>query len=162
MKSYLNRHNKATIVQQIMLVLINSTVLMLFNFNKTFANDARGIVSATVTVTIPLIMNVYKDNKQFTAIKQSFNSLKAKIKQSLISALIIFLTFVFEWTIERLIRVTTYVTFNDMPGFISSYLINIFFHGVQLYISYLNLIIGLSLLLEPWFYTILFAIDKKL
>lgn len=70
-----NKNDKATAIQSSMLAFLNSMVLTVFTFTETNASDVKGIFMATITVTIPLIMNVYKDDKKTTIVKQNYDTL---------------------------------------------------------------------------------------
>ncbi|MDH4960772.1 hypothetical protein [Ligilactobacillus salivarius] len=143
-----NKNDKATIIQSIMLAFLNSMVLTVFTFTKTNASDVKGIFMATITVTIPLIMNVYKDDKQMTIVKQNYDTLLKKLKFSLSGVLGILMVIIFEWLMEKISR--------------GPLIVYLFFHAVKLFISYLFLIELMSLIIVPWIYSMLFYLDKKL
>lgn len=142
-----NKNDKATAIQSLMLVFLNSIVLTVFNFTKTDASDVKGIFMATITATIPLIMNVYKDDKKVAIVKHNFDTLFKKLGFSLLGVLGIFLTFVFEW----------------IMGLVSQGPLMVYLpiHAVKLFVSYLGFIETVSLVIEPWVYSMLFYLDKN-
>ncbi|WP_410504502.1 hypothetical protein ABE953_07200 [Ligilactobacillus salivarius] len=143
-----NKNDKATIIQSIMLAFLNSMVLTVFTFIKTNASDVKGIFMATITVTIPLIMNVYKDDKQMTIVKQNYDTLLKKLKFSLLGVLGILMVIIFEWLMEKISQ--------------GPLIVYLFFHAVKLFVSYLLLIEMMSLIIVPWIYSMLFYLDKNL
>ncbi|MBD5807449.1 hypothetical protein [Limosilactobacillus walteri] len=60
---------------------------------------------ATITVTIPLIMNVYKDKTKINIVKQNFDSLFSKVKFGLMGLLIIAIVIAFEIIFEIIMRI---------------------------------------------------------
>lgn len=145
----LNRNEKKYLVQATMLAMLNSCILMFFNFNSTFANDWRGICNATITVSIPLIMNVYNNEERSYTIKQNFDNANKRIRFSLVGASGIGIVILFEYLMEYIISKYTSILY-------------LFFHGIELYIAYMLLILSFSLVLEPWLYLGLFKIDDKI
>ncbi|MRH09741.1 hypothetical protein GIX81_09925 [Lactobacillus reuteri] len=143
-----NKNDKATAIQSIMLAFLNSMVLTVFTFTKTNASDVKGIFMATITVTIPLIMNVYKDDKKVTIVKQNYDTLLKKLGFSLLGVLGILMVIMFEWLMELISQ-----------GPLIVYLL---FHAVKLFGSYLGLIEMMSLIIEPWVYSMLFYLDRNL
>lgn len=143
-----NKNDKATAIQSTMLVILNSMVLTVFNFTEINANDVKGIFMATITAMIPLIMNVYKDDKKTTIVKQRFDTFFKKLKFSLLSALGILMVIMSEWIMERISQ--------------GPLIIYLPLHAVKLFISYLFLIKMMSLIIEPWVYSMLFYLDKNI
>ena len=143
-----NKNDKATIIQSIMLAFLNSMVLTVFTFTKTNASDVKGIFMATITVTIPLIMSVYKDDKKMAIVKQNYDTLLKKLKFSLSGVLGILMVIIFERLTESILQ-----------GPLIVYLL---FHAVKLFVSYLLLIEMMSLIIVPWIYSMLFYLDKNL
>ena len=91
-----NKNDKATAIQSSMLVFLNSMVLTIFAFTETNASDVKGIFMATITATIPLIMNVYKDDKKVAIVKQKYDTLFKKLRFSLLGVLGILIVITFE------------------------------------------------------------------
>ncbi|TGY54978.1 hypothetical protein [Limosilactobacillus reuteri] len=143
-----NKNDKATAIQSSMLVFLNSMVLTIFAFTETNASDVKGIFMATITATIPLIMNVYKDDKKVAIVKQNYDTLFKKLRFSLSGVLGILIVITFEWLMERISQ--------------GPLIIYLPLHAVKLFFSYLGLIEMMSLIIEPWIYSMLFYLDKNI
>lgn len=147
MKRYVN-NDKLVEVQSGVLLILNSMVLTIFNFREKYTTDINGICMATITVTIPLIMNTYKD--KLVVVKSHYDSLFKKIRMSFGGVVFICIAMLFEW-------LTDLITLWGGYNFVVEYLL---LHTIQLYFSYLLLILGFSFVLEPWIYTLIFYLDK--
>ncbi|GGI62674.1 hypothetical protein [Limosilactobacillus caviae] len=143
-----NKNDKATAIQSSMLAFLNSMVLTVFAFTETNANDVKGIFMATITVTIPLIMNVYRDDKKTTIVKQNFDTLFKKLIFSLLGVFGILMVIMFEWLMELISQ--------------GPLIVYLPLHAVKLFVSYLGLIEMMSLIIEPWVYSMLFCLDRNL
>ena len=161
MKYFLNRNDKATGIQSMILIIINSIVLTVFNFGRVNTSDLKSICMATITVTIPLIMNVYKDKTKINIVKQNFDSLFSKVKFSLMGLLIIAIVIAFEIIFEIIMRIKMPISPVTIILLPILQIMNMLFHALKLYVSYFYLIIGFSIVFEPWIYTMLFYLDEN-
>jgi len=145
----LNKNEKKCLVQVTMLAMLNSCILTFFNFKNTFANDWHGIFNATITVSIPIIMNVYNNEERSRIVKHNFDNVYKRIRFSLVGISEVGIVILFEYLMESIINKYIYILY-------------LFFHGIELYTAYMLFILSFSLVLEPWLYLGLFQLDKKI
>lgn len=145
----LSKKEKETLVQSTLLVILNGCILTFFNFNRINADDWKRILNATITVTIPMIMNVYKSEKRSNIVKENFSTLGKRIRFSLLSTCGIAIGILFEYLIEIFATQSLYMFY-------------LFWHFIKLYIAYMLFIMTFSLILEPWLYLFLFKISDRL
>ncbi|WP_295732103.1 hypothetical protein [uncultured Limosilactobacillus sp.] len=75
MKQYVDKKDKVIEVQSGVLLLLNSILLAVFNFEKEYTIDIKGICMATITVTIPIVISVYGNKNKLKIVSNNFNSL---------------------------------------------------------------------------------------
>ncbi len=147
MKRYVN-NDKVVKVQSGVLLILNSMVLTIFNFGEKYTTDIKGIFMATITVTIPIVISIYGNKNKLKIVSNNFNSLYKKIKASLFGILIMGIGVVGEFILNFLFQ--------------SPLIVYLFAHLINLFISYAVLIGGLSLVVEPGIYAIIFYLDRVL